>query len=259
MPRFLAKWKLVIKILPYLVLILALKYLVHFLGYEFLSLSSLFGALISANVFLIGFLITGVMSDFKEAEKLPSDIACSLEAIADECFIIYENKKSPAAKQGLEHISGIFTAILHWFQKETRTHEVMARIFELNHYFLKFEKETQANFIVRIKQEQNLLRKMIHRIHNIRELSFVQTGYVIVEAITFILILGLIVMKIDPYFESVFFVVFVSFFLLYMIVFLKDLDNPFGYYDDQSAVEEVSLKPISDGLNDLRERLAHLP
>jgi hypothetical protein len=31
-----------------------------------------------------------------------------------------------------------------------------------------------------------------------------------------------------------------------MIYFIKDLDNPFGYSEDENLVEEVSLKPILD-------------
>jgi predicted membrane chloride channel (bestrophin family) len=50
----------------------------------------------------------------------------------------------------------------------------------------------------------------------------------------------------DPFYESVFFVSFVSFILIYMIYFIKDLDNPFGYSEEDSLDDEVSLKPILD-------------
>jgi len=257
MKKFLSKWKLVLRVIPFLAVILAAKYAVHFSGNEFLQLNSLLGALISANVFLIGFLITGVLSDYKEAEKIPSELACSVEAIADECFIMHENGKTKNSKQCLEHMVVFLTMLMDWFQKKARTHQVMQKLFEFNHYFLKFEKDTQANFIVRMKQELQLIRKMIHRIHNIREMSFVQSGYTIVETITFVLITGLIFTKIDPYYESVFFVAFVSFFLIYMIFFLKDLDNPFGYYENDS-IEEVSLKPIADARKYLQLRIESL-
>jgi hypothetical protein len=50
-----------------------------YLGAEFLSLSSLFTAVVSANIFLIGFLISGVLVDYKESEKIPGDMAASIE------------------------------------------------------------------------------------------------------------------------------------------------------------------------------------
>ena len=51
----------------------------HYGGLELFSLSPLFGAIISANVFLIGFLISGVLVDYKESERLPGELACSLK------------------------------------------------------------------------------------------------------------------------------------------------------------------------------------
>jgi predicted membrane chloride channel (bestrophin family) len=74
----------------------------------------------------------------------------------------------------------------------------------------------------------------------------VGAGYAITELISFVLVAGLIFIKMDPFYESVFFVSFVSFILIYMIYFIKDLDNPFGYHEEDSLVEEVSLKPILD-------------
>ena len=122
----------------------------------------------------------------------------------------------------------------------------MDKLVSFNDDFLAFESQTQANFIVRLKQEQNSIRKMIKRIHTIRETSFLGTGYAIAEIITFFLVAGLIFIKMDPFYESVFFVSFVSFILIYMIYFIKDLDNPFGYSEEDSLDDEVSLKPILD-------------
>ncbi|MCX6791112.1 MAG: hypothetical protein NTV62_02895 [Candidatus Gribaldobacteria bacterium] len=246
----LSKWKLVFKVLPYLLVIVILKFTVHYLGWEFLGLGSLFAALVSANIFLMGFLISAVMTDYKEAEKIPGELACSIESITDECFILYQGKKSPEAKACLEFILNFLDSINKWLYKKERTKELLAEVAGFNDYFLKFEPQTQANFIVRIKQEQNVIRKLIHRIHTVRETSFVSTGYAIVEIITAILVTGLIFIKIDPInnslHESIFFVFFVSFILIYMIYFLKDLDNPFGYYKTDNLVEEVSLKPLVD-------------
>ena len=56
----------------------------------------------------------------------------------------------------------------------------------------------------------------------------------------------MVFIKIEPFYESIFFISFVSFILVYMIFFIKDLDNPFGYFYEDSLVEEVSLKPVLD-------------
>ena len=53
--------------MPLLILILVAKILVDYYNLEFLELNSLFTSLVAATIFLIGFLISGVLSDYKES------------------------------------------------------------------------------------------------------------------------------------------------------------------------------------------------
>lgn len=241
-----SRWKLALKTIPFVVIIILLKFIAHYFNYEFLTLNSLFTAIISANIFLIGFLISGTLVDYKESEKIPGDLAASLETMMDEGLIIYQNKKSVESKKYLYKLTEFNQSLIDWFYKKERTTNIMDKLNSFNEDFLAFESQTQANFIVRLKQEQNSIRKMLNRAHTIRETSFLGTGYAITEIITSILILGLIFIKMDPFYESIFFISFVSFILVYMIFFIKDLDNPFGYSNEEQLVEEVSLKPLFD-------------
>lgn len=240
------KWKLPRRVIRITLLVGILKFTAHFLGVEFLPLTSLFTAIISANIFLIGFLITGVLSDYKESEKMPGDLAVSLEAIADELAIMYMSKKQKIVKETILHTQSLTSNIVGWFHKKVKTTSLFEQIQGYNEYFLAFEPLTQANFIVRMKQEQSSIRRIITRIHTIRETSFSEAGYAIAEIISFLLITGMIFLKLDPFYENVFFVIFVSFILIYMVMLIKDLDNPFGYYKTDNMSEEVSLKPLSD-------------
>jgi Na+/H+-dicarboxylate symporter len=70
-----SKWRLAINTLPYIIFIAIAKYTAHYYEAEFLTLNALFTAIISANIFLIGFLISGTLSDYKESERLPGEIA----------------------------------------------------------------------------------------------------------------------------------------------------------------------------------------
>ncbi len=248
-----SKWKLAIKTMPFIVVIIMIKFIAHYFEYEFLTLNSLFTAIISANIFLIGFLISGTLVDYKESEKLPGDLAASLETMADEGLIINKNKRSPESVAFIKRLSKFNCSLLDWFYKKEKTDNLLKQLSGFNQDFLELESQTQANFIVRLKQEQNLVRKIINRVHTIRETSFLSAGYAIAEIITFILVLGLIFIKMNPFYESMFFVSFVSFILIYMIYFIKDLDNPFGYSDKENLTEDVSLKPIIDSQRRLEE------
>jgi predicted membrane chloride channel (bestrophin family) len=258
MNRFLGKSRLLLLNAAITVLVVCgIKLGIHWLGWEAISLNPLFSGIVAANVFLMGFLLSGVLADYKESERLPGEIAASLETIADEAASVYESKRAVVATQFLEHLHKLSQSIKDWLFKKEQTRHLMAALGEMNHFFIDLEGLTQANFIARLKQEQNNLRRMLIRIHTVRETSFIPSGYIIAKFTTLLLIFGLIFVKIDPVYESIFFVGIITFLLRYLGLLIKDLDNPFGYYEGNSA-EDVSLKPLDDVINRLREISDHI-
>lgn len=247
------KWILLIKILPILFAIFVLKLIFHNLGFEIVDLNALFTSIIAATTFLIGFLIAGVISDYKESEKIPGDMAASLETIYDEAFILDKNKSSKVTKDFLVYYNDFLEAVIEWFYRKQRTKTILEKLHEMNNYFSEFESSMQAGFLSRMKNEQSNLRKMVIRVDNIRDLSFVQSGYIIVEILAFLVVTGLILMKLEPFYEAMFFSLTVSFLLIYMINLIKDLDNPFDYSTMGESGTEVSLKPLHDLITRVNE------
>jgi hypothetical protein len=225
--------------------VIFLKLGAHWLGWEFLSLNPLFSGIVAANVFLMGFLLSGVLSDYKESERMPGELAASLEVFSDEAVSIFERTKSPVALEFLGFVEGVARSIHAWFHKKERTGVLMDGVSEFSRFFLAFESLMQPNFIVRLKQEQHALRRTLIRIHTIRETSFISSGYRLAELTTALLAVGLVFANIDPFYESLFVVSVIMFLLSYLILLIRDLDNPFGYYDGGSS-EDVSLKPLED-------------
>jgi hypothetical protein len=244
------KFRLTFKIVPVIIVLILVKSFTHYYGFEFFSLSALFTAIISANIFLVGFLVSGVLSDYKDSEKIPTDISTSIESIADEGKIIYKSKDKKIGKELIQCCSKMCMDVSDWFENKKRTGDVMNDLEGLNDYFIKLEELTPPPFVARLKSEQMSVRKNINRAHTIKDTDFVGTGYAIVEIITGLLIFGFIFMRMDPFYEGIFFVSFVSFMLIYMIYFIKDLDNPFGY-GEVGAVENVSLRPFLQTKNRL--------
>lgn len=224
------------------------------MDWEIISLNALFTSLIGASTFLIGFLISGVISDYKEGEKIPADLSSSLEAIYDEAYILNKNKKTKLTKDFLNFLFEFARTINDWSYKKERTTMIMDHLHKMNDYFSEFEPLTQANFIMKMKQEQNNIRKMITRARTIRETGFVQSAYAVVEALGFFLAIGLVILKLEPLYESVFFSLVVSFLVLYMLLLIKDLDDPFEYHEYGELGDEVSLKPIHDLIARLNEK-----
>jgi hypothetical protein len=98
-----------------------------------------------------------------------------------------------------------------------------------------------------MKQEQNTIRRIITRIDTIRDTSFVSAGYTIAEIATALLFIGLLLTDIEPFYEAVFYVIAIGFFMAYLIALIRDLDNPFSYNRlDGTESADVSIKPIAD-------------
>ena len=221
------------------------KFLVHFLGWEIISVNPLFSGIVAANVFLMGFLLSGTLSDFKESERLPGELSACLENLAQEVSGIKMAKPEAKVDACLAHLSIISQDILSWFYKKHRTAELLDHVNELTPEFALMEQWTQATLVARLKQEQSNLRRTLIRIHTIRETSFVSTGYLLADMVTFLLCTGLILARIEPFYESLFFVSVISYLMIYLLMLIRDLDNPFGYYERYSG-EDVSLKPLVD-------------
>jgi predicted membrane chloride channel (bestrophin family) len=248
----------ILRVLPLVLIVLFIKWVFHHLGWEFISLLPVFTALLGATVFLMGFLLSGVLSDYKESEKIPGELASTLLTLADEVeYILIKSGDSGFAKERYSSIYSIAAGVRKWLYREVKTKELYALIDNLTGEFFLMEKYALPNYIARLKQEQNNLRKIITRIHTIRETDFVFSGYFLARTVTFLLITGLIFLKVEPFYESLFFIGLITYLLIFLIRLIKDLDNPFGY-EEKYSIEDVSLKPLDDAIETLNNKLTSL-
>lgn len=238
-------WHLVVKVLPIVALAVAAKLATEALGWEGIDVNTLFSGVVAATIFLLAFLLAGTLSDYKESERLPGDLASSIEAITDECEILFADKEAPAARACLAHSRELASSVLAWLNHRATADDVLDRVRGLNVFFLQFEPLTQPNFIVRLKQEQATIRRMVIRIQTIRDTSFIGAGYAIAYTASAALIAGLLITNIGSVGESLFFVAFISFLLSYVLALIRDLDDPFEFaHGRRAGAAEVSLAPL---------------
>jgi len=248
------KWSVAFKVMPVIILVTILKFLSHKFGFEIMELNALFTSLVAGTIFLIGFLITGVLSDYKESEKIPSELTASLKSLLDDTYTIYKGKNSSSAHKFMEFQRSFVNSLMDWFHKKERTKSMLDKINLMNDFFIELDKEGIAPpYIVKMKNEQNSIRKMILRIDTVRDTDFIGSAYAIVEAMGFLTALGLIIMKIEPFYASLFFTLLVTFLISYMVFLIRDLDNPFDYGVNGESGTEISLKPLRDHESTLKD------
>lgn len=252
--RFWKKWSIVFKIAPIVLGIAVLKYAAFYFDFEKMDLNALFTSLVAGTIFLIGFLSNGVLTDYKESEKIPTEMSSSLKSLLDDSYTIFKSKDSEIAKNFMEYQKKIANDLLDWFYKKESTQSILEKIRNMNDFFVDFEKEGIAPpYIIKMKNEQNSLRKIVMRIDTIRETDFVSSAYAIVEIMAGLIAIGLIIMKIEPFYVSLFFTVIVTFLIYYMMYLIEDLDNPFDYQSNGEGGTEVSLKPIHKHIENLND------
>jgi hypothetical protein len=241
-----------VKSISLVAIIIVIKFIVHEFDIEFLTINNLFSGIIAANVFLMGFLLTGVLSDYKESEKIPGEIASSINNIFSELMYLHDDKKIMKTKECMLYCHELTFSILDWFNRKEKTTSLIAKTRFLNSLFARIEDDTQANYIVRMKNEMAGLSKTIIRVDTIRDTNFISTGYQISITVTLLMCFGLVFSKIDPFYESLFFVGVISFLMIFLILLINDLDDPFAYNKKYSA-ENVSLYPIDRILSEIEE------
>jgi hypothetical protein len=245
--------RLLLRVVAFTAVIMVVKACVHYLGWEIITINPLFTGIIAANVFLMGFLLSGVIADYKESERLPGELGACLENMTQEVVGMRASKSEAVVGPCLVALSQTGEDIHSWFYKKLDTEVLLEHVNGLTTAFAMLEPWTQATFVARLKTEQSALRRTLIRIEVIRETNFVAAGYMLAYIITSLLCVGLVLAQMDPFHESLTFTGVIAYLLVFLLLLIRDLDNPFGYYERLSGAD-VSL----DAFNNSRKRISQI-
>jgi len=257
--------RLLIAAAPWVLVVLAVKLVIELTDSHMFQLSPLLAGAIGAEVFILGFLLNGTAGDFKEAEKLPGEVAASLETIADECLITDKEFQLPEARTALQQLIEISRSVRTWLVHDRGLDDVLADIRALNEPYRVFAPVIQAGFTTRLKTEQSNLRKTVLRMDTMRRTSYVAAGYLIAEVTAVLLMFVLVVTELGEKGHQVQEVVtqlvlvgLISYLLIYLVSLIRDLDNPFEYENGKPGAADVSLEVLERNEDRLRALLAGL-
>ena len=248
--------RLLLQALPVAVGVILLKWLYDGSSARQLELSPLLTGVIAAEVFIVGFMLAGTTVDFKEAERLPGELAASLETIADECVIIDDELKLPEARQCVAQLVEIEESVHRWLLQDQGLDGVMAHLRALNPLFMVFAPRVQAGFTTRLKAEQAAMRRLVIRMDTMRRTSYVSAGYLIAESTAVVILVLLLITEVGEIISTVLVVGVISFLLFYALALIRDLDNPFEYRNGEPGAADVNLGVLERSGDRLRGLLA---
>jgi hypothetical protein len=236
----------------------AVKYAIHLYGLEFLTLNALFSSAIAAAVFIIGFLLSSVLSDYKEAERIPSDLRVALEAIRDDATSFAESNPAFSARATLTVLRGIVTALresLDHSNGDRDLRPVIAKVAELRSCFVAMERAGMPpNYVVRLRAEQNVLRRALFRIYHIEKIKFVPSVHVLVQTLVVAVILLLLLLETEGSPASALIFGAISYMFIYALHLIDTLEHP--YRKGTQSLDDVSLFLLNEFESELGCELA---
>lgn len=237
-----SKYALLSKVIPITFAAAGLKYLCYHYGIEILpkEMISLFPSILTGIIFLLGFLLAGVVTDFKESEKLPNEIVTSLYIIWQEAEFVWRSTGSVAAKDLMTMIKNFVPKFKESYFFD-RDKSILLYLNSFTDDFLRMEKEMIPAAQIRVRNEQSNLKKYINRITVIKETNFAPSVFAMIKLIVIIFILMYILLHSEPWWGGVLVVAFFSFLLSTVIFLIDDLDDPFEYERDGQKPDEISL------------------
>lgn len=253
-----AKWRLLLTTLPYVAIALLIKIVLGpYLKIEPLLEFSDVGLVLTGGVFLVAFMLSGTLADFKESERLPGELASMLETI-EELFVQASlGPKEVDLARGRRAVHAAGEAMWQWFHKKRSHPELYAALEELGERILDLERAGASPHATRGLRELHNLRRTLTRVGVISRTGFIAAGYALLEGLTGLILVMTLLSKFKNAATEVVLTGFITLVFIYMVRLIRDLDDPFDY-DERGAAGsvEVELFPLSEYLARLKARLS---
>lgn len=238
---------LIISVLVTLIVVIA-KIILHNTGNEVLTLGSLHTGVITGTFFVLGFLLSTTIADYKESERVPSEFSSILENMYEDA----EATHTVHTKFDLDKFRTILSDIARSFGDGIRNKNHTARfdIHRLNELFIQMEQAgVPPNYVVKLKQQQAQLLKILFRVTYIQRITFIPSASILAKSIIPIVIAFILFTEIEPLTGGIIITAVISFILVYMLRLIQVISTPF--LAAGKTQDDVSLFLIDDAAEHL--------
>ncbi|MBK9982111.1 MAG: hypothetical protein IPP15_06740 [Saprospiraceae bacterium] len=242
----LVKWRLMLLTFPITAVVVFLKIgIVQWLHFDGLVSFSETGLVFTGGIFLVGFMLAGTLADYKESEKIPAEMASTIESIYDTVVLAYGFNPNFDLLAQKNQIYEVTRSIIAYFTHQESEEVVYKKIDEITSVALWVEKTRMGSTTSWVKREQTNLRKLFARATVIKRTNFISTGYAFLEVMTLLIIGLLMITRFENVIISIILVGFITQIYVYMVSLIKDIDHPFEYpLDGKIRAADIDLFPL---------------
>jgi hypothetical protein len=188
----------------------------------------------------MGLVVAGTLSDYRDAERAPTDLAAGLYAFLREAESFEKVWGKPDLHALRERLITVVTTLRSDINTGN-TRDCQAAIEDLGESLLELEEsDVPANYVVRLRSEQAGLRKSILRVYHIQREQFLPSAKAMITTIVAVILALLLVTNMGGLAESLITLGFLSFFFLYLLRLLNVIDTPFKVGQERTE-DDVSL------------------
>ena len=252
------KWKLMLTTLPVVLGVTLVKAGLEFwAGWSGAVEFSDVGIVVTAGVFLTGFLLAGTISDYKEAEKIPGQIATTLEVLEEILVLASSNRPALDPTELRKTLLGLTNTIVDWFFTRKTSAVMFEALGEFNLVLQSLEKNGAGPYASRGVPQLANLRLNMSRADVIKRTSFLPPAYALLETVLALVVGLILAAKYKSMLAEFVLVPVLTLIYVYMLRLIRDVDDPFDYAPDekQQGGAEVELFPIVEYRERLKKRL----
>jgi len=243
----LKRFRLVVQALPAVIAVLILRYVLQeiFDIGEVATFSEV-GSVITGVTLILGFMLGGVLTDYKESEKLPASVAVALAGFRSTAHSGLLAKDLDVSIINAR-ISKVANAIAGRFVGTNSEDEMWNSLSDFPALIVDLEKAGMAShYVGRLMVLNGELNGTLNRISVIRNTSFVQSGYVLMSLLVLVLQGTLAIVSFPSSIMSWIAPSVLSLAYAYLWLLVRDLDNPFGHSENEGkgSGADVDITPL---------------
>lgn len=233
-------------------LIIIAKYILHSFGMEYIVLGSLHGSAISGVIFVIGFILSATISDYKEAERIPAEIAATVEDMNEDVISIHTNYPRFDLVQYQQQLQKVAQSLAGDL-RNSKSNTAKTELYALGALHAAMEKSgVPANFIVKLKQQQATLVRHLFRVNYIQKITFIPSATILAYSIVILTVILLLFTEVEPFIGGVVLTGVITFILVYVLQLINVIKTPF--HSEGRTRDDVSLFLIDRTVQHIRKK-----
>jgi hypothetical protein len=242
-PTRVRRYRLFLSVLPVVLAIVAIKAVLHRLGFEPLTLDGIIPSIVAGAIFLIGFLLSHVLSDYREMETTVSDMRVALETIHSDIVDfarICPNVDLVRIRASLAEFVRVFESCLGRAHAHSDLAAAIAKNDGVGEIIAEMDSlGMSARYIVRLRSAHDVLRHALYRISYVQRMEFAPSVHVMVHTLVVSCLMLMLLLKTPALVEGSLVVGFVSYMFIYALFLIHLLEKPFR--KGEATADDVSI------------------